>query len=393
MTGQQKDTIMSDDQTVLIVGLGELGGLVLELLARSPVYRGRIVGADINADAGLRKVNSAVHGALCWGLDPKIDFRPCNLGDVDATAELIAIEKPTLVFNATTLASWWLRDLLPDDVKARLHAVGAGSGLWAPGHAALAYNLMRAVRASGLSPRVVNSAYPDGVNPALARAGLAPIAGIGNGDLLIAPIEQLVARRLHVSPRRLSVRVVAHHFHAYNVLMHGDTRGHDFFVSVGLDGQDVTSELDIPGLLRSVPDEARIPGASGATWIVAASAVRTLTALLTGSRDVLHVPGPDGLVGGYPVTFEPSPTLALPRGIDRERAIAINMDGQRAEGIQNFTDDGTMILTDVARSTLIDVFDMRCERYPLADTLAIAREMSQRLRTLGERYGLTLKVH
>jgi len=384
---------MSARDSVLVLGLGELGGLVLELLARSPTFRGRLIGADINADAGLRKVNSARQGAICWGVPARIDFVHCDLGNVDATAELIAGENPTVIFNATTLASWWLRDLLPPAVKERLHAVGAGSGLWAPGHAALCYNLMLAVRKAGSNAVVVNSAYPDAVNPALARAGLAPLAGIGNGDLLVAPLIQLVAKTLRVSPTRIGVRLVAHHFHAYNVLMHGHSRGLDFFVRLTLDGEDVTSEINIPQLLARVPDEARIPGASGATWIVAASAVRTLTALLDRSGAVIHAPGPMGLVGGYPVILAPEIDLALPKGLGRETAIAINEAGQRAEGIEGFDRDGTMRLGEVAQQTLNDVFGFKCDRYPLGECLAIAKELTHRLRSLGEKHGIALKVH
>jgi hypothetical protein len=384
---------MSARDTILIFGLGELGGLVLELLARSPTFRGRLIGADINADEGLRKVNSARQGAICWGVPGNVDFTSCDLGNVEATAELIAREKPTVIFNATTLASWWLRDLLPPAVKERLHTVGAGSGLWAPGHAALAYNLMRAVKQAGSNAVVINSAYPDAVNPALARAGLAPLAGIGNGDLLVAPLLQLTAKTLRVSPNRIGIRLVAHHFHAYNVLMHGHSRGLEFFVQLTMDGGDVTDAMKIPHLLARVPDEARIPGASGATWIVAASAIRTLTALLDQSGAVVHVPGPMGMVGAYPVTLSPEMELALPRGLRRETAVAINEAGQRAEGIESFDADGTMRLGEVAQQTLSDVFGFKCDRYPLADCLTIAKELTQRLRALGEKHGIALKVH
>jgi hypothetical protein len=384
---------MTEPQTVMIFGLGELGGLVLELLARSPTFRGALVGVDIDADAGLRKVNSSHQGALCWGLDPVIGFRAGNLADIDATAALIAEVRPTLIFNATTLASWWLRDLLPAEVKAKLHAVGAGSGLWAPGHAALAFRLMQAVQRSGVKTDVINSAYPDGVNPALARVGLAPLTGIGNGDLLVAPLRQLVAAKLAVSTARIDVCVVAHHFHAYNVLMHGNSRGLDFFIQISLDGSDVTAEFDLPALLESVPDLARIPGASGATWIVAASALRTITAYLEGSGDVIHVPGPAGMVGGYPVTLAPTLTIALPRGIDMDRAIRINVEAQKAEGIERFADDGTMILTQTARDTLREVLGLEVDRYGLADSLEIARDLTARLRVLGEKHGIALKVH
>jgi hypothetical protein len=384
---------MSDEQTVLIVGLGELGGLLLELLARSPTFRGRIVGSDVNADLGLRKVNSARQGAICWGIAPRIDFAACDLSNVDAAAEMIAREKPTLIVNCTTLATWWLRDLLPAPIKAKLHAIGAGSGLWAPGHAALAYALMRAVRSAGSTAAVINSSYPDAVNPALARAGLAPLCGVGNGDLLVAPLTQLGAADLGVSAKRVRVTVVAHHFHAYNVLMHGNSRGSDFFVRIMLDSDNVTGRFDLPRLLARVPDEARIPGAAGATWIVAASAMRTMEAFLTRSGALVHVPGPAGLVGGWPVTLGPPLALALPQELTHEQASAINEGGQRAEGIERFEADGTMVLGEVAVATLRDVFGFSCARYPLPECLAIARELTARLRELGEKHGIALKVH
>src|SRR6478609_9513895 len=101
---------MTCDQTVLIAGLGELGGLLLELLARSPTFRGRIIASDVNADLGLRKANSARQGAICWGLPSRIEFEACDLTNVDATASLLSRTRPDLIVNCTTLATWWLRD-------------------------------------------------------------------------------------------------------------------------------------------------------------------------------------------------------------------------------------------------------------------------------------------
>ncbi|MBL8702947.1 MAG: hypothetical protein JNK67_31480 [Alphaproteobacteria bacterium] len=379
--------------TVLILGMGELGGLMAELLARSPRFAGRIVGADINADLGLRKINSARQGAIAWGSDVALDFAACDMSDVDRIAELLHRVKPDLVFNATTVSSWWLRDLLPADIKGRLHAIGAGSGLWSAGHAAYAYNMMRAVRRAGITPWVVNSAYPDAVNPALARAGLAPTTGIGNGALLEAPFRQLVASKLDVAPSRVRVTLVAHHFHGYNTLVHGDTRGLDFHLRIQRDGEDVTARFDRMALVKAVPDAARIPGAAGATWIVAAQAMQVVLALVTRGTEVVHAPGPLGLVGGYPVRMAPQVALALPDDIDRERAIAINEAAQRAEGIDRIDADGTLVLGDVARATLKDVFGFECDRYRLDDCLEIARELGIRLRELGDRLGIRLKVH
>jgi len=48
--------------TILIIGLGEVGGKALEILARRPGIA-RIVGADVNDTYGVQKVNNALFGA------------------------------------------------------------------------------------------------------------------------------------------------------------------------------------------------------------------------------------------------------------------------------------------------------------------------------------------
>lgn len=379
---------------VVVFGAGELGGIVAELLARHPRFRGEIVLADLDADRAGRRANSAQQGALQWGSETAVAAERADLRDVGQTAELLARLAPDLVFNATTLATWWLRDLLPEAVKQRLHVVGAGSGVWSASHAALAYNLMRAIRDSGIEAAVVNSSYPDGVNPALAAAGLAPDVGIGNGDLLVPALQQVAAARFGVPGHRVSVTLVAHHFHAYNILMHGHAHGLDFPLRIAIDGGDVSGQVEHAALFAAVPDVARIPGAAAATWIVAASAIRTVMALLEPVGRVVHAPGPLGLVGGYPLQVgEEGIVLALPAGVGRDRALAVNWEAQRAEGIEAIEPDGTIVLTDVAAGTLKEVFGYEIHRYPLADCLAIARELAAALRALGERHGLALQTH
>ncbi len=379
---------------VIVFGAGELGGIVAELLVRHPRFRGEIILADVNLDLALRRANSAQQGGLQWGTDTLVTARAVDLRNIDQTASLLADLSPDLVFNATTLATWWLRDLLPDAVKQRLHVVGAGSGVWSASHAALAYNLMLAVRGAGLTVPVINSSYPDAVNPALAAAGLAPDLGIGNGDLLVPALQQVIGRAQAVEPHRVGIVLVAHHFHAYNILMHGNAHGLAFPVRVTVDGREVTQDIDWSETFASVPDVARIPGAAAATWIVAASAIRTLMALLEPAGQLIHAPGPLGLVGGYPLRVDGKGiALALPPGVDRAAALACNWTAQRAEGIETIEPDGTIRLTDVAAGTLKEVFGYECRRYPLADCMAIAKELTTALRSLGQRHGVVLQTH
>jgi hypothetical protein len=279
-------------------------------------------------------------------------------------------------------------------VKRRLHVLGAGSGVWSASHAALAYQLMRAIGQSGLKVPTVNSSYPDAVNPALAAAGFPPDLGIGNGDLLVPALQQVLGKMAGAPPHRVRVTLVAHHFHAYNILMHGHAHGLGFPIRAAIDNSELPADFDWPGVFRRVPQEARIPGAAAATWIVAASAVRTVMALLDPADQLIHAPGPLGLVGGYPLRVGPEGiALALPPGVDRQEALAVNWRAQRAEGIEAIEADGTIRLTEVAAGTLKEVFGFDCDRYPLADCLVIAKELSAALRLLGERHGVALRTH
>ena len=379
----------------MIFGAGELGGIVAELLARNGRFQGEVVLCDLNHDLALRRANSAQQGALQWGSRTTVAAEPVDLRNLDQTAALLARIEPDVTFNATTLATWWLRDLLPAEVKRRLHVFGAGSGVWSASHAALAFNLMRAIRDSGIRTTAINSSYPDAVNPALAAAGLAPELGIGNGDLLVPAIRQAVGDRMAVAPHRVEVTLVAHHFHAYNILMHGHAHGLDFPLRISIDGAELDrAALDRAELLASIPDRCRIPAAAAATWIVAASAVRILLDLLDPVGQILHAPGPLGLVGGYPLRAgRDGLTLALPEGVSRDHAVAINWEAQRAEGIEAIEPDGTIVLTEVAAGTLSEVFGYGCSRYPLADCLAIAKDLATALRALGERHGVSLQTH
>jgi saccharopine dehydrogenase-like NADP-dependent oxidoreductase len=89
-------------EKVMIIGIGELGGIILEYLCRVPNIC-EIVTADLDADWGLRKTNSAIEGASYLGLAPNIKFYPVDLLNIDMTAELLGKINPTIICNGTTL--------------------------------------------------------------------------------------------------------------------------------------------------------------------------------------------------------------------------------------------------------------------------------------------------
>ncbi len=90
----------------MIIGLGDLGGYVLEFLARIPNIP-KIVTADINEEWGVRKTNSAIIGASQFGLYPDIEFIHLNAFDLDKTAHVLQDVRPAIIYNSMTLQSWW----------------------------------------------------------------------------------------------------------------------------------------------------------------------------------------------------------------------------------------------------------------------------------------------
>jgi hypothetical protein len=327
----------------LIVGLGGVGGWVLELLARSEGIT-YVVGADLNEEWGRRKVYNATCGAMLQGYYPRLAFVQIDLRDVDATAETIARLQPQLIFNCATLQTWWLRKKLPAETGDRL--TEAGSGPWLSTHLALSRRLMLAVRASDFQGHVINSGIPDISNAVLAKRGLAPTIGLGNIDLLISPLRMGVARRLDVPVRNVGVYAILHHYHTTHFRKHAGGAP-PYFLRVMVGDQDVTGQFDTDLLLHQVSQD-RFSGADG-NAVVAASGVKNGLALLRDSGLLTHSPGPQGLPGGYPVRLSAcGAEVVLPTGVTLEQALAYAEAGQRADGVERIEEDGTVVYTDRA---------------------------------------------
>lgn len=200
--------------TIMIFGLGDLGGHVLEFLARIPNIP-KIVTADIDEDRGIRKTNSAIVGASLFGLYPEIEFMRLDVNDLNATSAAIAKVRPAIIYNSMTLFSWWVITQLPADAYKAIDE--ARFAPWYPMHLVPAWKLMQAVKKSGVAPKVVNAAFPDLVNPALDRVGLAPTVGIGNVENAACTLRLAAARMLSVPLRSITVYLVAPHYVSYHL--------------------------------------------------------------------------------------------------------------------------------------------------------------------------------
>lgn len=375
----------------MLIGVGELGGIVLEMLARTPNIP-PIVVADSNADWGFRKVNSAIEGASYAGLYPDIRFEPVDLLDTARTAELVSRTRPAVLFNGATLQSWWVVNELPAQVNSKLYREKCGLGPWISMHLALASKLMHAVHASGYNPLVVNSAYPDVTNASLGRIGMAPTIGIGNSDLIIPYVRKATAERLGVPLRSVGVELVAHHYHAYYWCRAGTGFDAPHHLRVFVDGNDVTTDLgDLETFVRSLPEHGMRPAGRHGQYVVAASSVKNILGLYFDTQELTNAPGPAGLEGGYPVRLcRDGVRVVPPKGMTVEDARALNVAAQVYDGVQEIRPDGSVVMTPEAFATFQELFGIDTDVIHVDTAFEQAMDLRQRFHEFARGHGVTI---
>jgi len=357
----------------MIVGLGDLGAHVLDMLSRLP-SRPRIVVAGRREEWLIRRKNLANYVAMHLGVEPDLGHVVVDLDDEARTAEAISAINPDIIFSAVSLQSWRVITELPKAIFDELDE--AQFGPWLPMHLTPVHALMRAVALSGVSARVVNAAFPDCVNAVLGQVGLAPTIGIGNVANIVPALRSSVACALDQPVGRVRISLVAQHYFTHRVPRHGDAGGAPFHLTATLDGDDVTKRIDIAEVLKLLTKQLRRQGGIAGQALTAASAMSVLSAMLEDAGRVVHAPGPNGLPGGYPVRItarggEP----VLPAGLSLDDAIAMNEACQRKDGIDKIDADGTVHFTELEMAIMKRMLGYECRSMRLEESGAWAREL------------------
>lgn len=370
--------------TIMMIGMGDLGGHVLEMLVRAPGSR-RIITADINEDWVYRKTNIAAFGASQLGFYPELEFTKIDLFNIDQAAEIIAKYKPEIIYSAVSLQSWWVINTLPKDVFEELDI--ARFGPWFPMHLTLVYKLMQAVKQTGLDIKVINSAFPDATHPVLDKVGLAPTIGIGNVANPVPAIRCAIAHQLGKKMQTVEVLFFAQHYVTHYIPRFGNSGGAPYHLSIRVDGRDVTKEVDIDAAFAEIPTRFRRAGGRDGQILTASSAASITLAMADDSGAILHAPAPNGLPGGYAVRVTgKGGEVILPEGLTLEEAIRINEEGQRYDGIDKIDDDGTVTYVEKSVAIMKDMIGWDCPQMKLAESEEHSRELGRVFRKFAEKF-------
>jgi len=377
--------VAPEQLTLLLVGLGDLGGVILELLAKQE-WLDRIVVGSVDGDAAAARCNLAQLGAIAQGYWPTISFIPLDLRDTDRVAEVVDKEHPDIVLSTASLQTWWLPDLLPP-AKSEL-IKDAGFGVWLPVHSLLTIKLMQALEKCAYGGLVLTAPFPDVANCVLARMGLVPTCGVGNLGEIVPKVRLLAARRLGTELERVRVTLVAHHALQRYAMWQPESDPPPYFLRVEQDGEDVTEAVRADELLF-----AQFPVAKGRVihFLTAATTVNLVRALSSKERTFLHVPAPNGLPGGYPVWASNSGVDPFDiDGLPLSDAIAINERSHRYDGIESIEPDGTVVFRSDSAAVFREELGYDCERMAPDEIEARATELTTLFKEYSRKHGVEL---
>ena len=356
--------VSGTNATVVVVGVGDLGGRILAALARCPSV-GRLVAAGRDAErVGAQAGQAALVARLTDGAG-RVEPARVDLTDAEATAATLRGLAPDVIVTAATEYSWWR--------GSRLTLPYAG---WLPLQFPLARALMQAQRAGAPDAHVVLLPFPDAIGPMLAAEGLAPTVGAGNVAEVAAKLELLAGAGAEV-------RLVMHHaaervaFGAFASVGGDESEPGEppWTARVALDGEVLAADR-VAELFRA---PYALPEGRATHDLTTAATVAVVDGLLSDAPVRAHVPAPGGLPGGYPVLLSRAGAeLDLPDGVTREEAIAVNVAAGAWDGVESVGADGTVQLTDAAGRALSDAVGTEVRAIAPGDHAVLAAALRER---------------
>lgn len=368
---------------VLLISLGQLNGLLLKQLARRPGIE-EIVVATRDVSRATPILNLARMAAGAEGFYPILRAVPFDFNATGAAAETLNALQPDVAFAAPSLQSWWALDRIPEEAAAPLRK--AGFGAWLPFQLLPMIRLMTAWKDSGLDSPILSAPFPDVVNPILATHDLAPTCGVGNLDEMVPKLQWAVAEYAGVRPTHVDVWLVAHHALERYVYGSYETGAQDepppYKLHIEIGGQKLDPDFDAhAALFAPYP----LPAGLDFQFLTVGSAVRLIKALLEEPEPYhptfLHVPGPHGLPGGWPVAVSPG-SVVLHVNSDAEwtfeEAIQTNRESHKWDGIESIEPDGCVVFTETTAGILRETLGYEWPRMAFDEVEAAAGELRQR---------------
>ena len=360
---------------LLLVGAGNLCLQILKILGPKNEFEFVVLGR--NEETTLRLCNLVA--LSCAQLGQFISIKPviADLAEIDKVTRLLREEAPDILVNCASLQSWRVITGLPKLTFEQLDQ--AQFGPWLPMHLTLMHYLMQAVKASGISAKTVNAAFPDAVNPILSRIGLAPDIGVGNVANLIPAVRFSIARLLECEPAAVQVRLYAQHYFSHYVPRGGlPPRGSYRLLYEVRDRPEVV-RLPAESVFSTVKSEFRRLGGVDGQFLTACSAVTVIEGLFSPTPVLVHAPGPLGLPGGYPVWLHDGQIdVQFCDACPQDEAVRINTICQSQDGIDEIHCDGSVTFNPQCMAIMQTLLGYSKKTMSIEQSADFARELASK---------------
>lgn len=121
--------------------------------------------------------------------------------------------------------------------------------------------------------------------------------------------------------------------------------------------------------------------------ITAASATTVINGMANNTGEIIHAPAPNGLPGGYPVRINAQGgEVILPDDLTLDKAIRLNEEGQRFDGIDKIEQDGTVYFTDKEMTIMKDMLGYECRKMTLLESEDIANQLRLKYIEFAKKY-------
>ncbi len=309
---------MGSTADIVICGTGSFAARILfDLAATAPAGLSvAIVGRNQTRLDWLRTAGRA--RAAMFGTGLRINDHQLDQLSTEAVAGLLAELDPRVVANTASVQGGRNVTDRPDPWTKLVQE--AGLGITALLQARISLDIAAAVAAATPTAAFVNCCYPDVVNPMIASAGHPITCGIGN----IAILAHAFAGELGPGCGRL--KMLAQHAALSAFRRPAVQRRGQAPLRLWIDGDEIADVFERFAAVKLAPEPViDISGASGVPLFVAMAQGRDWSG---------HVPGPNGLSGGYPVSLRGGKlSLDLPAGLTPDEAIRWNVAFEEANGV------------------------------------------------------------
>ncbi len=338
---------------VLICGYGSTGRYAVDMLARLGIDDLEIhILSRKSEEEILPRLNTSIISSMIMESNNIIQYHSCSMEDILAMADLLKEVKPDIVAYTGRFIS---------SVKygSFSYPNGIGYGVWTPLAVPLVYNLMKAIKESGITTRVIDTSHPDIVDPLLKSVGYQVLTGLGNINHMVPRIKRYISEKKNIAVGRIDVSLICSHFLNTYACRDGSDMGSPYYLEYSIDGI-IDKSIGNDELIKA----CHIPMVSDSVrnLMIASDTVEVIRILLGSEKRKIHLPGANGLIGGYPCVVYPinerkEVEIILPDAIKMEDAININVESSKFDGIEDIS-DGYITFMDKDIDVLKKVFDL-----------------------------------